>query len=111
MNDTTKRTLDLSARRKELLKKLKQQEGVTSTLSVSPLIKPVPRREGELFPLSFAQQRLWILYQLDPDMSIYNVPMAWRLLGKVNIDALKYALCEIIRRHEALRTAFVEVEG
>src|SRR5437667_5150535 len=110
MSDTTKRTLDLSARRKELLKKLKQQEGVTSTLSVSSL-KPVPRAEGELFPLSFAQQRLWLLDRLDPDMPNYNIPMAWRLLGNVNVDALKYALGAIVRRHEALRTAFVEVEG
>ncbi len=105
-----RRTLDLSTRRKELLEKLKQQQGIIPAASV-PLLKPVPREARQLFPLSFAQQRLWLLDQLEPGTPIYNIPLALRLSGNINVEALKYALCAVIRRHEALRTAIVAVEG
>ena len=66
-------------------------------------------RSGDL-PLSFAQQRLWFLDQLEPGPG-YNVPSALRLSGRLNTGALEASLSEIIRRHEALRTVFVEVDG
>ncbi|HEU5231089.1 MAG TPA: condensation domain-containing protein, partial [Ktedonobacteraceae bacterium] len=110
MSDTMHRTLDLSTKRKELLEKLKQQQGIISTPSAPPL-KAVSRGEGKLFPLSFAQQRLWILDRLEPDTSTYNIPLALRLSGPVNVEALRYAFCAVIQRHEVLRTVFVEVEG
>ena len=66
--------------------------------------------EGEL-PLSFAQQRLWFLAQLEPDNPLYNSPAAIRLKGQLNIAALEQSLNEILRRHEVLRTCFKTVEG
>ncbi len=110
MSTTPKRTLALSAGKKELLRKLKVQEGISSPEPALPL-QPVPREDGALFPLSFAQQRLWLLDQLDPGTPVYNVPLALRLLGKVHALAFRQAISEIVRRHEALRTAFVTLDG
>ncbi|AUX43556.1 uncharacterized protein SOCE26_050060 [Sorangium cellulosum] len=61
-------------------------------------------------PLSFGQQRLWFLDQLDPGRSVYNVPAALRLRGRLDRGALARALGEIVRRHEALRTT-LEIRG
>lgn len=105
-----KRTLELSTKKKELLQKLKQQQGLPQASSVIPLT-PVSRQDGELFPLSFAQQRLWFLEQLNTNTPLYNVPLALRLAGKINLDVLYRALRAIVQRHEALRTAFVEKAG
>ncbi|HYH81285.1 MAG TPA: amino acid adenylation domain-containing protein, partial [Longimicrobium sp.] len=69
-----------------------------------PPIVPVPR-EGPL-PLSFAQERLWFLDQLQPGMAQYNVPTALRLEGRLDVPALERALAEVVRRHEAPRTTF-----
>jgi amino acid adenylation domain-containing protein/thioester reductase-like protein len=62
--------------------------------------------EAYAFPLSFAQQRLWFLDQLEPGTSLYNVPSVLRLRGALDADALCRALGEIVDRHEALRTVF-----
>jgi amino acid adenylation domain-containing protein len=62
-------------------------------------------------PLSFAQERLWFLEQLEPAIPFNNIPIALRLQGKVDADALERALNEIIRRHEPLRTAFSAQNG
>jgi amino acid adenylation domain-containing protein len=70
---------------------------------VPPLV-PVPR-SGDI-PLSFAQQRLWFLDQLDPGSAAYNIPSAVRLTGTLNAAALDAAVSAIVRRHEALRTVF-----
>jgi amino acid adenylation domain-containing protein len=67
-------------------------------------------REGQL-PLSFAQQRLWFLDQLEPGGTAYNIPVAIQLSGAVSIEALGNSLGEIMRRHEALRTTFHIQEG
>jgi amino acid adenylation domain-containing protein/non-ribosomal peptide synthase protein (TIGR01720 family) len=67
-------------------------------------------RTGKL-PLSFAQQRLWFLDQLEPNSSRYNIFGAGHLKGALNVDALKYSVNEIVRRHEALRTTFALVDG
>jgi amino acid adenylation domain-containing protein len=75
----------------------------------APPIVPVPR-DGEL-PLSFAQQRLWFIDQLEPGNSVYNFPAAVRLKGPLNMVAVKQSLNEIVKRHEALRTTFATVEG
>ena len=77
-------------------------------LQASPIV-PVPR-SGEL-PLSFAQQRLWFIDQLEPGSSVYNFPAAVRLKGPLNVAALKKSLDEIVKRHEALRTTFAIVDG
>ncbi len=70
---------------------------------------PVPRT-GPL-PLSFAQQRLWFLHRLEPGGAAYNVPLAVRLRGALDVPALAAALGEVARRHEILRTRFVEIDG
>src|ERR1700751_4438227 len=66
--------------------------------------------EVVVFPLSFAQRRLWFLYQLDPQSAAYNMPFALRLTGKLDVAALERTLNEIVRRHEVLRTTFETLE-
>jgi amino acid adenylation domain-containing protein len=61
--------------------------------------------------LSFAQQRLWFLDQYEPGSAVYNVSRAVRLKGCLDIDALERGFNEIVRRHEALRTSFLMIEG
>ncbi|MBD2562853.1 MULTISPECIES: amino acid adenylation domain-containing protein [Nostoc] len=65
----------------------------------------------EELPLSYAQQRLWFLDQLEPNSAIYNIPLALRLVGNLNRAALEQSFQEIIDRHEALRTNFITVDG
>ncbi len=67
-------------------------------------------REGEL-GLSYAQQRLWFLDQLEPGSAAYNIPIALRLSGRLEVSALERVLSEVVRRHEVLRTSFMEVDG
>jgi amino acid adenylation domain-containing protein len=67
-----------------------------------------PRANRVEAPLSFAQQRLWFLHQLDPDSTAYNLPVYYRLSGQLNVTALERSLNEIVRRHEILRTIFTE---
>ena len=61
-------------------------------------------------PLSFAQQRLWFLDQLEPGSTVYNVPGALRIKGPLDVEVLERCFNEIVRRHEALRTTFSIVE-
>ncbi|HEY9907622.1 MAG TPA: amino acid adenylation domain-containing protein, partial [Thermosynechococcaceae cyanobacterium] len=79
--------------------------------SVQPTAAIQPAAPGTVFPLSFAQQRLWFLYQLTPDNPFYNVPAAIRLTGSLNQAALERSFNEIVRRHSALRTTFTTVDG
>ncbi len=65
----------------------------------------------QMLPLSFAQERLWLLDQLDPGSSAYNIPLVYRIKGALNIQALEHSLNEVVRRHEILRTNFVMVDG
>ena len=75
----------------------------------APPITPVSRQQK--LPLSFAQQRLWFLDQMEPENPSYNVPAALRLAGRLNISALEQTLTEIVRRHEVLRTHFAVIDG
>ncbi|HEX8318268.1 amino acid adenylation domain-containing protein [Longimicrobium sp.] len=77
-----------------------------------PALPPVvPAERTGALPLSFAQERLWFMDQLEPGSAAYNVPVAVRLGGALDVAALERALGEIVRRHEALRTVFAEVDG
>lgn len=66
----------------------------------------VSSNEVFVFPLSFAQQRLWFLHQMEPSSAAYNMPLAFRLSGELAVDALQWSLDEMVRRHEILRTTF-----
>ncbi len=69
---------------------------------------PIPRLpRGGGYPLSFAQERLWFLAQLDPGESSYNIWVALRMEGRLDGAALAAALAEVVRRHDVLRTRFV----
>ena len=71
----------------------------------------VPVSRDQELPLSHAQQRLWFLDQLEPGSATYNIPGAVRLKGRLDVEALERTLNEVVRRHEALRTTFVAVNG
>jgi fengycin family lipopeptide synthetase B len=64
-----------------------------------------------LFPMSFAQKRLWFLNQLEPDTPFYNIPANIRMTGELDEDALQWAIDRIVKRHEILRTTFHMVDG
>jgi amino acid adenylation domain-containing protein len=98
MSDLLKRLENLSPEKRELvLQKLKKQQQ-------TPLLKPVSREKP--LPVSFAQQRLWFIDQLEGENGVYNVPFFWQISGILNINALEKAILEIIQRHEILRTSF-----
>ena len=71
-------------------------------------ITPLPRpSDAPELPLSFAQERLWFLDQLDPGSSLYNIPTAIRLSGEIDIPALQNALTGVMARHESLRSHII----
>jgi acyl carrier protein len=71
-------------------------------------IPPVPRDQA--LPLSYAQDRLWVLSQLAPDAA-YNLPFVFHLRGPLDVKAFEQALRLLIRRHELLRTGFINLNG
>ncbi|PYP82401.1 MAG: non-ribosomal peptide synthetase, partial [Blastocatellia bacterium AA13] len=75
--------------------------------TVRPAISRVQavNRSGAL-PLSYAQQRLWFIEQMNPGRSVYNVPAGVRVKGELDVEALERTIVEVARRHEALRTRF-----
>src|SRR5258708_6987857 len=102
--DLTTRREKLSAAKRALLeKRLTGQEAENKT---------IPRRQSRSYaPLSFAQQRLWFLHQLEPNSIAYNMPTALRLTGRLTTDALEWGVNKITRRHESLRTPFSLVDN
>src|SRR6185369_3097103 len=88
----------------ELLLKKKHSESLSRT-------RITPRAPGSSSSsLSFAQQRLWLVDQLEPGNAMYNSPAALRLTGCLKVAALERTLSEIVRRHEALRTTFSVID-
>ncbi|HEX7241526.1 MAG TPA: amino acid adenylation domain-containing protein, partial [Longimicrobiaceae bacterium] len=77
--------------------------------AVAPPVERVPR-EGPL-PLSFAQQRLWLVDRMEPGSPAYNMPSALRLRGALDVEALRRSVETLVERHEALRTTFAEQDG
>ncbi|MGG7637830.1 amino acid adenylation domain-containing protein, partial [Pseudomonas sp. ES1] len=102
-----KRFINLPLEKRRLYLEQMAQEGIT------PANLPIPETRGdfEVLPLSFAQERQWFLWQLDPQGSAYVLPMALRLRGALDLDALAHAFNALIARHEALRTRFIQVDG
>ncbi len=85
------------------------RKGLTQPLPHYPPI--VARTDSGPVALSFGQQRLWFLAQLKSGSAAYNVPMAWRIAGALDLAALQRGLDELIARHEALRTTFPAERG
>ncbi|HEY0602348.1 MAG TPA: condensation domain-containing protein, partial [Herpetosiphonaceae bacterium] len=117
MSDLSQRLAALSPEQRELLlRRLKEQSAipsqgadVTATIAEpQPRIKPV---SGNRAPLSFAQQRLWFIDQLEPNNPFYNVPRDLHIRGALDIHALEYSLNEVVRRHAVLRTTFSLIDG
>jgi len=79
--------------------------------SIQSLPPISPRVKAGLVPLSYAQERLWFLYKLDPGNPSYNIPAALKLTGLLKPPALIKSLNEIVGRHEVLRTRFEEVDS
>ncbi|RSZ55173.1 amino acid adenylation domain-containing protein, partial [Massilia atriviolacea] len=102
---------DLSARKRELLMlRLKRTAVAQSRPQAPPAIGAADRRQ--VLPLSFAQQRLWFLDQLDHSAgAAYHMPAALRLSGALDKAALRAALERMVARHESLRTTFACVDG
>ncbi len=86
------------------------EAGLTAEVEMPPRIEPAPR-ELDVLPLSFAQQRLWFIDQLESGNPVYNTTRGVRLRGTLDLAALDRALSELVRRHEALRTTFRDLYG
>jgi amino acid adenylation domain-containing protein len=74
-----------------------------ANISILPRTTPLP--------LSFSQRRMWLVQQMNPETTAYNMPFAMRMFGSLNIDAFTQALDAVVRRHEAFRTRFELVDG
>jgi amino acid adenylation domain-containing protein len=107
MTDLTADIANLSSDKQALFQLLLKKKGIQT-----PGTQTICRRsDRDSVQLSFAQQRLWFLAQLELDSPFYNIPGAFRLQGRLNQRALEQSFNEILRRHEVLRTAFKTVDG
>jgi amino acid adenylation domain-containing protein/non-ribosomal peptide synthase protein (TIGR01720 family) len=98
---------EIGTKKSEIIAFLRTAKNLTNSPE-TPIIKV--SRDGDL-PLSFAQQRMWFLYQMDRQNPAYNEALALRLTGNLNIKILEKSLNAIVSRHEILRTTFPLVDG
>jgi amino acid adenylation domain-containing protein len=101
-------TIALLAEHIEHARRLPEGANNTQIAPVAPVVRATRTEEA---PLSFAQERFWFLDQLTPGTATYNVPLLMRITGQLDVVALEHTFSEIVRRHEALRTTFVVVDG
>lgn len=94
-----------ASRREELLRRLRERRVAERRPIVRRSVRPAR------IPLSYPQQRLWFLEQAGPGQAVYHVPFVARLRGDLDAGALRAALAEVVRRHEALRTVYRSVDG
>ncbi|MBF8260597.1 MAG: hypothetical protein HW376_126 [candidate division NC10 bacterium] len=107
VDDPAERWANLPAEKRALVEERLRNSG----LSGASARRLGPRPSATTTPLSFAQERLWFMDQLEPGSLAYNRPWAVRLKGRLAPDALEAALNSIISRHEPLRTTFTAVDG
>ncbi|HEY0735908.1 MAG TPA: condensation domain-containing protein, partial [Herpetosiphonaceae bacterium] len=107
MSDFMDLLADLSPEQQELFRLRLARLHQAGAPTPAPPIPRQPRTDAP-FPLSFGQQRLWFLDQLMPDDLSYVIPLAVRLSGRLNHDALNRSLRALIQRHEILRTTFAQ---
>jgi amino acid adenylation domain-containing protein/FkbM family methyltransferase len=93
----------------ELAASVAEAKQSSSSVAVLPPIEKADRTG--MLPLSFAQERLWFLYRMEPESSAYHLFTGIRLHGPLNVAAFEQTLAEIVRRHEILRTSFDTVAG
>ncbi|MEC4812178.1 MAG: amino acid adenylation domain-containing protein [Scytonema sp. PMC 1069.18] len=107
MNNINQKIASLSPAKRALLElKLKNKIADTKTEQT------IPKRDNALpIPLSFAQQRLWFLEQLEPGHSLYHIPQVLQLQGDLNVEVLQQSLDAIASHHEVLRTNFIAQDG
>jgi amino acid adenylation domain-containing protein len=103
MSDLSERIAGLSEEKRQLLEKLLKKGGIENQRPDATIARV---ERANPLPLSFAQQRLWFLDQLEPGNGFYNLSDAIHFNSAVNIDALEQSLNEIVRRHEILRSTF-----
>ena len=89
-------------------KTLTQLRNSNNGLTIPPI---QAREESEKLPLSWAQERLWFLNELEGKSATYNMPAAVRISGNLDIKALQQAISEIVQRHEVLRSNFQTLNG
>ncbi|NQZ10430.1 MAG: amino acid adenylation domain-containing protein, partial [Algicola sp.] len=82
-------------------------EGCDKNVDQSAMVALTKQQRTQALPLSYAQQRLWFIDQLDSNSAQYNIPAAVKLIGTLNIAALEQSVSCIVQRHESLRTCFV----
>jgi amino acid adenylation domain-containing protein len=93
----------------ESLAKLVEEVRLAGDIDTRPALVRVDRQQE--LPLSFAQQRLWFIEQLEPCNAAYNIHGAVKLRGRLEVAALERALAELVQRHEVLRARFGECDG
>src|ERR1043165_215692 len=107
MSSSYKPTLELSGKKRAILEALLREQGIGETKAA----RIRRRKESGPAPLSFAQQRMWFLDQLEPESPLYNIHMGVELSGPLNVSVLQRSIAEILRRHEALRTTFTVIDN
>ena len=95
----------------DLLSRLVRDKGHRSRQTRETVSQIARAVRAEQLPLSFAQERLWFIDQLEPESAAYNIPQAVRLTGSLQVFALEQSVNELVRRHEVLRTSFVDMAG
>lgn len=108
MRDLSSKISNLSVVKRTLLEKRLQQHtkaSLASNFSIPQRDKSIPA------PLSFMQERLWFLHQLDPELNAYNESSTYSLRGKLEVNALRHSFEVVIARHEILRTVYQDLDG
>ncbi|WP_441316568.1 amino acid adenylation domain-containing protein [Gordonia paraffinivorans] len=86
-------------------------EYITNSLSGHSSVPLVARQRAEMVPVSAVQRGMWLIARADPESPAYNVALALELRGRLDVDALRAAVGDLLRRHESLRTSYPMING